>query len=599
MALTVAAVDIQIGADMDGAISGIKSIQKSMLGLTNQFKDQEGKIKKNLGGVAATIGALASTAQGAGDTIRSSLSNLPIDIDSSPLVNNLLGIADITDSVSNAMVSGFDAFRSTSVQVTESLSSLAAGVPKIGAGMAAIAGPVGLVLGGIAAGALIIVNNFDAIAGAAFRVTNKIREWYNEYKPIRIAVESIQLGVKGLVELGSLVVKSFKILGTTIQAIWTSIKTGDFSGIKTAITNAFDASIKVVRESAEVMRVSTAKALSNIIINPKLQPLSKEEFNSKYLDPIRAFASRFGITLGGVVEVGVDEEATLSKIQTGIQEVRPKIEALPDIGIKLPFEIEQLQLQNQITSNLDKQLQQIGKRFQFLKDPVGQLKAEIRATEQALIEMGTSGVAASSSAVKVMQGNLDGLRSQLSALNTEMNDTIGTNGSLGESYIELGALIEQSVGTFIDDFANQFAQGTLTLGGAVNSMLGVLGGFLDALGDAAIKAGLGVEAVKVSIAGFNGLPAIAAGVVLKGIGKLFQSGAQAALPSLAIGTDMVKSDGLAMLHKGEAVVPANVVSGGYTESNNGRGSTVLYSRVRGSDIILSSERARYAQNWTG
>jgi hypothetical protein len=34
-------------------------------------------------------------------------------------------------------------------------------------------------------------------------------------------------------------------------------------------------------------------------------------------------------------------------------------------------------------------------------------------------------------------------------------------------------------------------------------------------------------------------------------------------PSLAIGTNMVQSDGLAMLHKGEAVVPAKVVEGGF------------------------------------
>lgn len=34
-------------------------------------------------------------------------------------------------------------------------------------------------------------------------------------------------------------------------------------------------------------------------------------------------------------------------------------------------------------------------------------------------------------------------------------------------------------------------------------------------------------------------------------------------PSLAIGTNMVQSDGLAMLHKGEAVVPATVVEGGF------------------------------------
>jgi phage-related protein len=36
------------------------------------------------------------------------------------------------------------------------------------------------------------------------------------------------------------------------------------------------------------------------------------------------------------------------------------------------------------------------------------------------------------------------------------------------------------------------------------------------------------------------------------------------IPSLDVGTDMVMSDGLAMIHKGEAVVPANVVGGGFS-----------------------------------
>lgn len=40
--------------------------------------------------------------------------------------------------------------------------------------------------------------------------------------------------------------------------------------------------------------------------------------------------------------------------------------------------------------------------------------------------------------------------------------------------------------------------------------------------------------------------------------------ASAPLPSLAIGTNYVKSDGLAKLHKGESVVPARV-TGHYTQ----------------------------------
>ena len=40
------------------------------------------------------------------------------------------------------------------------------------------------------------------------------------------------------------------------------------------------------------------------------------------------------------------------------------------------------------------------------------------------------------------------------------------------------------------------------------------------------------------------------------------------IPYLSIGTDLVKEDGIAYLHAGEKVVPADVASGGYTGDNS-------------------------------
>ena len=63
------------------------------------------------------------------------------------------------------------------------------------------------------------------------------------------------------------------------------------------------------------------------------------------------------------------------------------------------------------------------------------------------------------------------------------------------------------------------------------------------------------------------------------------------LPSLAIGTDLVKSDGLAMIHKGEAIVPADVAKGGFS---GGNGIAQVSGRIQGTDIILVSD---YAMNF--
>lgn len=79
-----------------------------------------------------------------------------------------------------------------------------------------------------------------------------------------------------------------------------------------------------------------------------------------------------------------------------------------------------------------------------------------------------------------------------------------------------------------------------------------------------------------------GLPAAA---VMKALGIAnIAAIAAAPLPSLAIGTDYVKSDGMAYLHKGESVVPADVVGGGFTRNMQ------LFSVIRGNDIYMINER---------
>lgn len=61
------------------------------------------------------------------------------------------------------------------------------------------------------------------------------------------------------------------------------------------------------------------------------------------------------------------------------------------------------------------------------------------------------------------------------------------------------------------------------------------------------------------------------------------------LPSLAIGTNSVRSDGLAQIHKGEAIVPAKVASGGF--SGAGAQQVEVVGRLQGLDIVLSNKNS--------
>ena len=98
-----------------------------------------------------------------------------------------------------------------------------------------------------------------------------------------------------------------------------------------------------------------------------------------------------------------------------------------------------------------------------------------------------------------------------------------------------------------------------------------------------------VQALAVPIIG-PVLAKVVAGLVAAQIGFISAQ----PLPSLAIGTDMVKKDGMAMIHKGEAIVPASVVKGGFTGGGN-----QLTGRLSGIDILVSARNSERYLNKIG
>ena len=110
-----------------------------------------------------------------------------------------------------------------------------------------------------------------------------------------------------------------------------------------------------------------------------------------------------------------------------------------------------------------------------------------------------------------------------------------------------------------------------------------------ALFDATINGTLAV--IKAFGQGGPVLAAVVGGLVAAQIAAI----AAQPLPSLAIGTDLVKRDGLAMIHKGEAIVPANVARGGFS----GRAGGQLTGKLSGIDILISAENSRRYLNKVG
>jgi len=71
------------------------------------------------------------------------------------------------------------------------------------------------------------------------------------------------------------------------------------------------------------------------------------------------------------------------------------------------------------------------------------------------------------------------------------------------------------------------------------------------------------------------------------------------LPSLAIGTNYVRNDGLAQIHKGEAIVPAKVVEGGFLNKaidNAQRLVIEMSARINGPDLVFANNYSQTIAN---
>lgn len=145
----------------------------------------------------------------------------------------------------------------------------------------------------------------------------------------------------------------------------------------------------------------------------------------------------------------------------------------------------------------------------------------------------------------------------------------------------------EAVGVLIGNLVSGEGAGSLKV--FFNSILTVILDFAIGLGKQLIALGTATESLKKLFT--NPIGAIIAGVGLIAVATIVKGIISKGVPSLAIGTDLVKSDGLAVLHKGEAVVPADVAKGGF---NGSGGMAQVSGRIQGTDIILVSD---YAMNF--
>lgn len=353
-----------------------------------------------------------------------------------------------------------------------------------------------------------------------------------------------------------------------------------------------------------------------IELNQQLKDLTASDkqlgvFISKYDDLI----TKTGVDGGNVGGGGFGDQ--LTKDLAKITEELANVDKLFKAGL-----IDATDLANERITLLTKKLELlVTNGFSPTSDAVKNLKSEISGLRSApaleilpqsagiqsletvvsgLQQRITGGVTTASAAVNsILKNTSTTVRDYYVGIGAGFVDAQGKFKAFAEEVsavsIDVGQQLSQAfgssleaVGVLIGNLVSGEGAGSLKV--FFNSILTVILDFAIGLGKQLIALGTATESLKKLFT--NPIGAIIAGVGLIAVATIVKGIISKGVPSLAIGTDLVKSDGLAMIHKGEAIVPADVAKGGFS----GSGGTQIFGRLSGIDLLLSNDYAKTYQS---
>ena len=513
------------------------------------------------------------------------------------------------------------------------LGVLLSGGGGIVAAMTAITGPIAIGIAALATGIYLIYKNWDLVKASLVDVVNYFINLYNESIVVRVGVEAIILSFKTLfniVKLGaSIILNAFKAIFTfiingfkNIGALIEAVFTGNFKAIPGIILDGFknfgtlgdfvQDSLKDVKSFATINALDTSTAINNAL-RKNIKPL-------KQADVIDPFAKNIDFTITNRNKTENEEtskiDPELAKELAKIATELANVDKLFKVGL-----IDATDLANERITLLTKKLELlVTNGFSPTSDAVKNLKSEIsglRSTPTLEILPKASGIQSLETVVSGLQQRITGgvttastaVSSILKNTSTTVRDYyVGIGAGFVDAQGKFKAFAEEVSRTSIDastQLSQAFAGGIESVGALIgniisgegagslkvffNSILTVILDFAIGLGKQLIALGAATESLKKLFT--NPIGAVIAGVGLIAVATIVKGIIAKGVPSLAIGTDLVKSDGLAVIHKGEAIVPADVAKGGYS---GGGGIANVVGRIQGTDIILASD---YSMNF--
>ena len=345
------------------------------------------------------------------------------------------------------------------------LGTLVTLAPAIGTALTVMMGPIGLIIAGLTAIAVVIYKNWAGIKQALVDVANYFIELYNSSVPFQLAVNALIAHFKNLLAVGKFVFSTlltiiklaasniftiFKGVGEIIMGIFTldpdKIKQGftnAISGLATNITTAFDA----IKTDASILGTSVVDNFNEALKQKTIAPI---------VIPVQ-------ITTGGTSEdtATTDEEGGVPTRAVAVS----GMDGVSAAGIQTP-------ISDMIAADTERLPTVIAEQQEVLGN------ARLAALQQA-----------AAFNERVGQIITSGLQNLASGIGAALGNAITTGGNLVNA---LGGLL-----------------------------LGTIGSIAIQLGKAAIQIGIAMKAIKLSFK--NPFTAIAAGIALIAVGTMIKN----------------------------------------------------------------------------
>ena len=436
--------------------------------------------------------------------------------------------------------------------------------PAIGAAFTLMMGPVGLVIAGLTAIAVVIYKNWAGIKAALIKVGNYFIELYNNSLPIKIAVNAIIMQFKNFLAVGKFVFKSvitvFKLFGKAAMGVLGGV--GDvLMGIFTLDMNKIKSGFKGV---GEAMQKNFYSAIDGIKANAnELGGAVVDNFNdaleSKKIAKLKVEAE--------VVSVDVLTDTTQGGITSGTQaSVGGTISGGSGVG-------------------------------------GGGGRGQVSAIGGGL---DVSGLTPISDAIQADTLRIPEVMSEQESVLAEQRAIAMANAlefSMGISQIITGGLNDLAVG--IGESLGKALAGGGNLAQSLSKVvLGTIGNMAVQMGKLAISIGIGVEGIKKALQSLNPAVAIAAGIALVALGSFAKSqagkiggGGGGATAFANGGIVSGPTMGLVGEYPGarsnpEVIAPLNklqgMIGGSGAATNVNVGGQI---RLEGQDLLIAIERA--------